>query len=864
MKVEFYEYGKYFTSEGASDFCVLAYSNKKYIDKDSDIKPQEMYERLYFQENTNFSKQKGSVSVAFISTYPQTWSLFHIQRRREDERLDLQEGQFDITGRSYYQIRCCFMGSKELVSDHQAGMSPLVGSVFGSEKPLSYTPNLADYREKEIYYPPLEVLCTTTESTSFLYELIKSQPKYNNTLLSIAKTIFSVAKTIVEFDKLQTVFVVCHNKLTLSQRLRFAEDVERLVYWKKRRWISFALDIVVAPSNGIKLQFCNDPEEIPVAINDVTNKFFDLDSEVEFNEKNLVLNKVLQSIINLNSPLQRKWERFNDLFFNQLPLISDLDIIFISDSTEKILHLLNSSKDILNLDEQDGNEAIVNCISNYCLELTKPQRKSLVRELRILVSNNAFATESVFKMYFESFFRGYILSAPEDYDFNADFVFLKSLIPLLTKDKALGYLVNRDIDRTPIDSYWSAALNIVSDDKKALDLFCVIINSCFEDNNMLFGLTYFDVERLDSLAKLNQGARKLLNRLINDLLQFPFAEFDLAINFPKKILEKMNDEQSVPSLLVHILSDPSWANYRDTCFRQALGSNDVHNLIGNLRKSNLDEEEYKIVFSWIEYPSNDEREQKILEFLKELKEISRVNKPSFYGHFDSYDKMLKKMMREFVSFLQEPARKKNSVFLLEEAMQELEGEVLKILQKNDLGISPLGLLDSLCYFLEQITENASVFDKVRALKFLVPYMYRISESKAYSMQRKNKLFFRTNPQREFLYWLIDDFFPRFVAELKADFMHSEETLILTNEDNGRFDRALKLNMEDLDQRNAKVSDNISLWLVYSYAKLHNWDIHPDLERKCQSNKSINPFMNTKKIFWLWKDLLNWLYNLNLL
>jgi hypothetical protein len=833
MKIEFYEYGKYFTSEGVSDFCVLTYSNKKYIDKNSDIKPQEMYERLYFRDNTDFSKQKGAVSIAFIPTHPQTWSLFHIQSRREDERSDLQDGQTDIIRRPYYQIRCSFISPKELITDYRTGMSPLIGIVFGGEYPLKNVPNLSDYREKEIYAPPPEILCATTGSTSFLYQMSN---KYNDIL-------FSIAKAIIESDNLQTVFVVCHNKLTLHQRLIFAEDIERLVYWKKRKWVSFALDVVVAPNNKIKLQFCNILEEV-LTFMEVGSEVFDLNSENNLIEKDQGLNRVFQIINSLGFSVEQKWEKFNDLFFNQLPLVGDLNIAFISNPVEKILYLLKLSKDTLNLDVQDDNEAIVNCMSSYCLELANPQRKSLIRELGVLDSNNAFTTDSIFKTQFESFFRGYLSSAPIDYDFRIDFSFLKKLIPRLTQDKALGYIVNRDIDRTPIDSYWSAALNIDLNEKKVINLFCVIINSCFEDKTMLYGITYADIDQLDFLSKKNKGARKLLSKLINDQLQFPFSEFDLAINFPKKILVRMNDEQVVPPLLISLLNDALWMSYRDTYFRQALVGNDVQNLIKNFRKRNIDEKEYKILFSWADLPDLDEREERIFEFLRKLKEISRDHEAFVNGSINANDEILERMAGEFVIFLREIVRKENLSLSLNNAMQELEDDILKIIQKNNLNISPLELLNSLRFCLDQIIEKASVFDKVRALKFLVPFMYRISELKVFSRQRKNKFFFKTNPRMKFLHWLLYDFYPRFMLALQTDSMHSEDTLILTNKGNGRFDNVLNINIDNLE--NANTPDNISLWLVYSYAKLHGWHIHPDIEKKCETNSYANPFMNIKK------------------
>lgn len=811
MKVNFYEYGKYFMAEGASDFCVLAYSDPVFIDKDSNmIKPDVMYRSLYFREKTRIANEVGAVSLAFLPSL-NGWSLVHVQRRKEDEKLISDHRRSDIVSRPYYQFRVYLIDLKQLKFSYRAGRSILYNCIFNHNK-VKEIPRLADYFEKETQSIEMKINAEVI-SHSFLYKMLN--PSFSKKALVKAQNIlFSIVCALLSVNKQKTVCVICGG-MPQSDRLSLAEDIERLVYWKRRKFISFALDIFIAPAGGVDLLFCGGYDEIPADII-VNGILIDIENVPSLDMDTTVILQEFQRITNSDLQVTGKWEKLNNIFFVQLPVVRDIKVAASSDYLEKILYLLKLPTTVMldNIGNDNYSEVfgdLEKCFLYYCSQLTIYQRNGLLTELKNLLSEHMLSDDSNFFVGFETFFRAYFVSVPDVFDYSLDLKFFISNIPILTKDKALGYLVNKNIDRAPVDSYWSVALDVMREEKKANPFFVHILKLSLESSHGLLGVAFIDVEKIDSLAKTDETAKGVLRDLVNKLLYPPLSNWGLAVNFSSIVFEKKS------LLRDSVLSDEVWSDYCGKYY------GDKQEIVGNVYDPSFDEATYE-----------DSRNKISLNILQKMIENSQEIIVDFTKALEIFNEIILLANNAELPFRAQP----------ENSLQE----------KLSSGIShkELGkMLESFYRALIFTVENESIFTSVRFLKIIVPFIYIFVATIDSGRKRYP---FITSSLDEFLSWLLYEFYPAFVVRAQSSFVSYDLVLTLTGSGDGRLDKVLNFGNQTLDLC-ACENINVSLWLVYTYAQMHHWEIDSDLDMRLYQCRKNNPFAKIRKPFRLWFNFL---------
>lgn len=221
------EYGKFFTSRGATDFSVLAFTEGMQNEL------ARLNKALNYPAQSKFDEvDSGTVSAAVVKVENEVLFVFvHIQRRRENDKTPNSS-----MGRPYNQIRYTLLSSEDLGILFSAGIAVYYELLANSLEHPPFSPyQLKDYFSENTAFGEPERLkplqfkldVPTPPLRSLLYE---------QTAEAEIAAIQSIAQSIIEEKPVQFL----NHKLEFLDKLLIAQAVQRLVYPYKG-WITFDL-----------------------------------------------------------------------------------------------------------------------------------------------------------------------------------------------------------------------------------------------------------------------------------------------------------------------------------------------------------------------------------------------------------------------------------------------------------------------------------------------------------------------------------------------------------------------------------------------------------------------------------------------
>lgn len=244
--VKFVEYGKYFLSDGSSDYSVLAYTEggKEHLKAYSDY--------IQLQDNTYFDEEVGNISAMLLPIDEEKFLFAQLHRRSEGE-LNPEKSP---TNRPFTQIRYIQLNEHDFAQYLKSGYSPLLSLVY--QNPMesrSRRFHLNTYRKAENLIAVTNVLSPLV----FPWELHNENLDYPPPLLyqyqvgqlssTINNFILYLADVVAEHA---SVIVVDDGKLEFIEKLLIIQSIQTLVYPKKGL-VSFALDPIT--KRNVNIQF---------------------------------------------------------------------------------------------------------------------------------------------------------------------------------------------------------------------------------------------------------------------------------------------------------------------------------------------------------------------------------------------------------------------------------------------------------------------------------------------------------------------------------------------------------------------------------------------------------------------------------
>jgi len=289
MEISYLDFGKPFPNDIAGEFVELAYTRKFANNPTKERNEREAVLRIPLRTTAEekYRKGEGVIAVVCKPTRDQQIQFSLVQPRSEDEF------KRKLTGRFFFQRRHMLVKQHDLIDEFRKGNQPFV-SLFetgcgGSQDEVTLIK----------YLKPKNEVPTISD-----HEFVRIKSDRNNSKLIengkfvLPKDILLISNAFLKTCQSGKNQVRIIGKLTLREKLKIVDAVQRLVY-HKIGWICFATDYVseTVASDACTLLFLETEQESNVVpaptrgfnlVEDIRHPYFDRLQEINGEAYNIV------------------------------------------------------------------------------------------------------------------------------------------------------------------------------------------------------------------------------------------------------------------------------------------------------------------------------------------------------------------------------------------------------------------------------------------------------------------------------------------------------------------------------------------------------------------------------------------------